>query len=570
MAAKFSLVDVITSGNVSNSDTAREQIEYIDISLIDSDPNNFYSLSDLDELVSNIELIGLQQPIRVRTNPEDPQRVIIVSGHRRRAALQRLVDDGREDLRQVPCIREAAAASAAMQELRLIYANSDTRKMSSADLSKQVERVEMLLYQLKEEGIEFPGRMRDHVAEACKVSKTKLARLKVIRDNLDKSWAKYYEKGDLNESCAYTLAQMPKDRQKTLRQWARDVDRNIKWLSERELSTKGKRLQSIAGLKCSCDGGTCINTENKEKKSLSIDTYSYHPCDSCCSTCRDLTKCKYACPNLSARIKELKADASAQRKQERVAQEERDRPVVSRLMALWNRFGQSRAAADKSLDEYCKAIGISKWALGDESKVVATECLEVKFNPGMKLPYGYSCYLSDVDRFVKAADLFGVSLDYLLCRTDDPCGGIGAKPELSGPAWHAAADMPPIGEKIIVVDDLGVADTNVYEGNGTLRLPGCKWGEVVLWTLAPSGATVQQPPAESLTPLRYRPGKEMPEKDGQKAVAKFLAPGMDKPMEMIARWDAFSRQWRFKSNAASIECECVGWFPVPDDEEVQA
>lgn len=58
----------------------REKIEYIDISLIDDDPNNFYELSQLDELAANIELLGLQQPLRVRTNPEDPARVIIVSG----------------------------------------------------------------------------------------------------------------------------------------------------------------------------------------------------------------------------------------------------------------------------------------------------------------------------------------------------------------------------------------------------------------------------------------------------------------------------------------------------------
>ena len=154
----------------------REQIEYIDIDLLDADANNFYQLSDVDELAANIEFVGLQQPIRVRENPDQPGRWIVVSGHRRRAALQKLVDGGREDFRAVPCIREQAVGSAALQELRLIYANSDTRKMTSAEISQQAERVEMLLYQLKEEGIEFPGRMRDHVAEACKVSKSKLSR----------------------------------------------------------------------------------------------------------------------------------------------------------------------------------------------------------------------------------------------------------------------------------------------------------------------------------------------------------------------------------------------------------
>ena len=40
-----------------------------------------------------------------------------------------------------------------MSELRLIMANSDTRQLTSAEISQQAERVEMLLYQLKEEGV---------------------------------------------------------------------------------------------------------------------------------------------------------------------------------------------------------------------------------------------------------------------------------------------------------------------------------------------------------------------------------------------------------------------------------
>ena len=42
MAGKFSLAELIAEGKVSNLGTkSREQIEYIDIGLIDSDPNNF-------------------------------------------------------------------------------------------------------------------------------------------------------------------------------------------------------------------------------------------------------------------------------------------------------------------------------------------------------------------------------------------------------------------------------------------------------------------------------------------------------------------------------------------------
>ena len=85
--------------------------------------------------------------------------------------------------------------------------------MTSAEISRQAERVEMLLYQLKAEGVSFPGRMRDHVAEACKVSCSKLARLKVIREKLSADWSARYQADKLNETTAYALAQMPSDEQ---------------------------------------------------------------------------------------------------------------------------------------------------------------------------------------------------------------------------------------------------------------------------------------------------------------------------------------------------------------------
>ena len=181
----------------------QERIEYLPLDRLQGDERNFYALSDIDALAANIELIGLQQPIRVR---EAGNKYRIVSGHRRHAAIRKLVAEGSTAFETVACIVESVECSEAMQELRLIYANSDTRKMSSADLSRQAERVEALLYQLKEEGFEFPGRMRDHVAQACQTTKSKLSRLKVIREKLHPMLRGDWEEGRLSDSLAYRIA----------------------------------------------------------------------------------------------------------------------------------------------------------------------------------------------------------------------------------------------------------------------------------------------------------------------------------------------------------------------------
>lgn len=367
----------VLKGNVPNSGTCREQIEYIDISLIDSDPNNFYELSGIDDLASNIALCGgLQQPIRVRTNPDDPNRVIIVSGHRRRAAIEKLVQDGKEELKEVPCIRESTDGSDALRELRLIYANSDTRRMTSADIGKQAERVEALLYQLKEEGYNFPGRMRDHVAEACKVSKSKLSRLKVIRDSLNVIWLPSYEDGTLGESVAYALARMPQDQQRRIYLNREKQNLSPRHLYEHHVDTYAKRFAAVDKLTCPVNGGPCANCASKYDKALALDSWVHFQCGGCCDKCMDLVRCKGACSNLADKVAQMKADEKARRKQEKLAQEEIDRPIVSEIMKLWNRYGQARAAAQKGVVECYNAVGV-KYSIPDEGAVMALECLEI-------------------------------------------------------------------------------------------------------------------------------------------------------------------------------------------------
>lgn len=212
MAKTFNLGDYLKTENVSRMDT--EQIVYIDLDRIDPDPANFYSLEGIDELAGNIELIGLQQPLRVR--PEG-DRFTVISGHRRRAACMLIRDGGSEQFANgVPCIVEYGEATPAMRELRLIYANSSTRVLSPAELSKQAERVQELLYELKKQGVEFPGRMREHVAAACQVSESKLARLSAIRKNLRDTYRLLFDAQRLPEGLAYRISQETPEVQKKL------------------------------------------------------------------------------------------------------------------------------------------------------------------------------------------------------------------------------------------------------------------------------------------------------------------------------------------------------------------
>ena len=486
--------------NVSDCGTSREQIEYIKLDLIDDDSKNFYSTDEIESLARNIAMMGLLDPLRIRSNPEADGRYLVVSGHRRRLALKLLAQDDPIQWGEVACIYEKTATSPTLQQLRLIFANADNRKMSSSDLSEQAAQVEKLLYQLKEDGYEFPGRMRDHVAQVVQTSKTKLAKLKMIRDNLAECWQPDYKKDILGESSAYELSRMPAARQILLFEEKQRTKANIRYLYADDIKKFSERCDAIVA--CSCDkrsDGVCTNQEAKFRKAAVTERYSLFYCGKCCADCPHLTSCKSACPKLKDKVAQIKADAKEKRRQEQAAQEELDRPKIEKLQQLWCRFGVARSAADASVADVYKAAQMY-YAQTDDKKMKDMEKLSAKFTPETTLPYGYSFHLSVAKKLIAVADLLGCSLDYLFCRTDvremaqdSPKEKVSEADttQIIPGAWYPPSVEPPLNERIIILDKDGYADTSKYRGGEDPLDKYCiaRWPEEVkLWSLVPEEA----------------------------------------------------------------------------------
>lgn len=414
--AEFNLADILK--NVPKMDTGndgREQIEYIELEKIDPDPRNFYELSGLEELAANIELLGLQQPLRVRDNPEADGHVIVVSGHRRRAALAMLADEGKKEFQSVPCIREQQAGSDALQELRLIYANSDTRRMTSAETAKQVERVEALLYQLKEEGVEFPGRMRDHVAEACKVSKSKIARLKVIRDGLDAGIAKKYETGEMNEAVAYAFARQPVAVQREIYDRLCIGANGCKYVTENQIETYLSR-KACLDHDCKIRDGKCTNAAKMLDK-IYASNGSYVACrgkkNACCLDCYDLKNCSASCVFAGENKAELRAVRKAEINEEKEKARRSADAAIDDLRLLWERFREARTEAGKSFDDIRSIFHRWEWLLTDSE---CKQCEAGEISEKSHTPFGVAADLEAVRMIRKIADCLGCSTDYLLGR----------------------------------------------------------------------------------------------------------------------------------------------------------
>lgn len=288
------------AGNVSKSDTSRETIEYIGLNKLDADPGNFYSLAGLENLAANIELCGLQQPIRVR--PTEDGRYVIISGHRRWSALKllRSTEGSGDRWASIPCIVERDEVSPELRELRLIMGNRDTRKLSPAEVSKQAQRVELLLYQLKEQGYEFPGRMRDQVGAACQVSAPKLARLKVIREHLISAYLEQFDENNLPEQTAYALARMDTELQERMVAMMPVIPTGSRAEELLELSKSGTDWRPTF----SCpDGRPCTRKDAFLRHDLDCGYGELCKGETCCLRCPKAKTAYYACERMCSKAK---------------------------------------------------------------------------------------------------------------------------------------------------------------------------------------------------------------------------------------------------------------------------
>lgn len=413
----FNLADILA--DVSDPDTQHEQIQYIPLFLIDGDDNNFYQLSGVEDLAANIATVGLQQPIRIRPHPEQPSRYLVVSGHRRLAALELLERDDPEKWAEAPCIVEAGNVSPALQQLRLIYANANTRVLTSAEVGEQAAQVEKLLYQLKEDGFEFPGRMRDHVAQAVGASKTKLARLKVIREKLSDDWMPLFKANKIGESVAYALAGGDSYWQYLIFTVWGDKP-NL--LYESSVTEYYKRFNRIHKYRCRT-GRECQYKTQIMLKSCK-DRWT-DPCTGCCISCPSLISCKSCCPEAAKRKAELKAAAATKTAEQKRRAAEQEAPRVERIRNICSNIGHAMEAADVPADQLCEAIYGAHCA----DSIVRRELKQIE-NPDSVdtvSPILGRIYLQDIDALTRVADLLDVSLDWLLDRDGYP-----AKPKKAG------------------------------------------------------------------------------------------------------------------------------------------
>lgn len=435
---------------VSKSDGAKRLID-VDIDDLVSNGANFYAVDadKLEELKNSIALSGIMDPPTV-TEAEDG-KYRLISGHRRTAAVRALVAEGREDLRKVP-VFVRSPRSAAMEELELIMANSTARVLSSAEISQAAQRVERLLYDLKEQGVEFPGRMRDHVAAACNVSKTKLANLHAIESNCISDFREMWAAGKIPDATALELSRCDVALQQRLRDaFARtkDFPTSAGVAKVRELFENGAAWRPSIQLKCP-DRKLCPTSRDDATLRHDATCPSFEPkCkgEMCCMDCGHGAKargCYDVCDQMCSKAKQYRTDKNAANKAaEEKAAEKQQRIYRAKIQQDAQRIVRAADAAgctDKKVLDFGISYSVAslrRWAAGDFGG-------EHFWSADRLLPPG--------PKIQALCETLNCSADYLLGLTDalQPVPDSGT-PQL---AWRTDTDYPD-GPILFLFDDAG-------------------------------------------------------------------------------------------------------------------
>lgn len=312
-----------------------EQVLELPVDKIDANEKNFYEKSALEDLAANIELLGLIHPVAVKIGEDG--RWTLIDGERRFQAVKLL---GWETIRAVV----HRPVSSVFEELMLISANMQQRKMTGAELSKQAERYTECLADLKRSGVEIPGRLRKAAAEAFGVSESRLAKLAAVREHLIPALLDKFDAGEINEAVAYALSRCDAQLQGLIPINETTATWRVAALEE--------NWNELNAPKCP-DGGEPSCAAARVERTFAA---GFLRCEGqCCMSCSRLRLCGGACEAAKEEAGRLEASFSANLEASRQAateaRAEREREKRERADTQWARFKTLREAAGVSLGE---------------------------------------------------------------------------------------------------------------------------------------------------------------------------------------------------------------------------
>jgi len=230
MAAGFSVLDSLnrnSKAGVDESPKARFRTKDISVFKMYRNESNFYEINDIEELAAKILMTGLMENMAIVYDPSDKGEYRIISGERRWEGLKLLVSRGYTEFEIATCqIRTLVEKSE--EEIEIIISNSQ-RVKSIQDMLEEEKRLKANLEHMKETGMTIKGydlskgRLRDIIADMLQISKTKVALIENINNNLIPEFKEELKADRLTFSAANEISGMTEEKQNEVYEKYRDT-----------------------------------------------------------------------------------------------------------------------------------------------------------------------------------------------------------------------------------------------------------------------------------------------------------------------------------------------------------
>jgi ParB family chromosome partitioning protein len=221
MATGFTVMDALNKNSkagIDESPKARFRTKDISIFKMYRNEMNFYTVDDIEELAGDILMYGLKQNLELVYEPHENGEYRIVAGERRWEALKLLVSKGYKEFEIATC-KLTTPQDADEEQVEIIVANA-YRTKTVKDTIEEEQRLKASLERMRAAGKQVKGydlnsgRLRDVIASMLKMSKTKVAQIESVSNNLIPEFREELNKERLTFSAAYELSGMTEDEQK--------------------------------------------------------------------------------------------------------------------------------------------------------------------------------------------------------------------------------------------------------------------------------------------------------------------------------------------------------------------
>lgn len=277
MNSGFNINSILSRTSLNNISEEEEkellkpsaEFKYISIRDLVPSEGNFYSMEQIQELKTAIELAG-----RVLENinvfPLGNGKYKVVAGHRRCTATWQLaVEEGKTEYEYLPCsvepTEEDAKAQALREELLLLLTNSQ-REKTDFDKVQEVERLKLVLEEYKKRE-KLPGRMRELIAKILGTSSTQVERFESISKNLTPEFKQELKEQKVNISTAVELSKLPpEEQQQVYVQYADKGSISINEVKQRKAEQQADTSKVVSKAPATVVTKTIITEEVRDKE----------------------------------------------------------------------------------------------------------------------------------------------------------------------------------------------------------------------------------------------------------------------------------------------------------------